>query len=117
MVEADHRDEQSTYSADHLGRLIDADLRCYLENIATDFYSSYHRWYADRPVNWRFLEAKQRYWENPLDRSAFLREPSLSDQEWITKIRDRLVRSVRALRPYRPLYYSLGDETGIGDLA
>jgi hypothetical protein len=24
---------------------------------------------------------------------------------------------VRALHPYRPLYYSLGDETGIGDLA
>jgi hypothetical protein len=28
-----------------------------------------------------------------------------------------LIRSVRALHPYRPLYYSLGDETGIGDLS
>jgi len=40
--------------------LLDADLRFYLENIATDFYSSYHRWSGDRPVNWRFLKAKQR---------------------------------------------------------
>jgi len=35
----------------------------------------------------------------------------------VKKIRNRLIRNVRALRPYRPLYYSLGDETGIGDLA
>ena len=37
--------------------------------------------------------------------------------QWLNKIHDRLIRSVRALHPYRPLYYSLGDETGIGDLA
>jgi hypothetical protein len=117
MVETDHRDESSIYNTEHLDRLIDADLRCYLENIATDFYSPYHKWYDGRPVNWRFLEAKQRYWENRRGLGAFFREPSLSDPEWLQKIQDRLSRSVRALRPYRPLYYSLGDETGIGDLA
>jgi len=100
-----------------LARLVDADLRCYLENIATDFYSPYHKWYDGRPVDWRFLEAKQRYWANPGDRAAFIREPSLSDPQWLNKIHDRLIRSVRALHPYRPLYYSLGDETGIGDLS
>ena len=116
MVQADHRDEAST-SMPSLARLVDADLRCYLENISTDFYSPYHKWYDGRSVDWRFLEAKQRYWANPRDRAAFIREPSLSDPEWVNKIRDRLIRSVRALHPYRPLYYSLGDETGIGDLA
>ena len=116
MVQADHRDEAST-SMPSLARLVDADLRCYLENISTDFYSPYHKWYDGRPVDWRFLEAKQRYWANPGDRGAFVREPSLSDPEWLNKIHDRLIRSVRALHPYRPLYYSLGDETGIGDLA
>ena len=116
MVQADHRDEAST-SMPSLARLVDADLRCYLENIATDFYSPYHKWYDGRPVDWRFVEAKQRYWANPGDRAAFIREPSLSDPEWLNKIHDRLIRSVRALHPYRPLYYSLGDETGIGDLA
>jgi hypothetical protein len=116
MVQADHRDETST-SMPSLARLIDADLRWYLENISTDFYSPYHKWYDGRPVDWRFLEAKQRYWANPRDRTAFIREPSLSDPEWLNKIHDRLIRTVRALHPNRPLYYSLGDETGIGDLA
>jgi hypothetical protein len=116
MVQADHRDEAST-SMPSLARVVDADLRCYLENIATDFYSPYHKWYDGRPVDWRFVEAKQRYWANPGDRAAFIREPSLSDPEWLNKIHDRLIRSVRALHPYRPLYYSLGDETGTGDLA
>ena len=116
MVEAGRRDETSTFMAG-LTRLVDADLRCYVENIATDFYSPYHKWYDNRPVNWRFLDAKQRYWANPRDRAAFIREPSLSDPEWLMKIHERLVRTVRAMHPYRPLYYSLGDETGIGDLA
>ena len=116
MVQADHRDEAST-SMPSLARLVEADLHCYLENIATDFYSLYHKWYDGRPVDWRFLEAKQRYWANPRDHAAFMREPSLSDPEWLNKIHDRLIRSVRALHTYRPLYYSLGDETGIGDLA
>jgi Beta-galactosidase len=116
MVQADHRNEASTSMAS-LARLVDADLRCYLENIATDFYSPYHKWYDGRPADWRFAEAKQRYWVNPGDRAAFIREPSLSNPEWLNKIHDRLIRSVRALHPYRPLYYSLGDETGIGDLA
>jgi Beta-galactosidase len=117
MLETNHRDEASLYSAGYLGQLVDAGLRCYLENIATDFYSPYHKWYDDGPVNCRFLEAKQRYWENPLDLTAFIRNPSLSDPEWLKKIQDRLTRMVQALHPYRPLYYSLGDETGIGDLA
>jgi hypothetical protein len=117
MVETDHRDDQSTYNPAYLTRLLDADLRSYLENIATDFYAPYHKWYDNRPVNWRILELKERYWENRLDRAAFVREPSLSDQEWLKRIQDRLIRDVRALHPYRPLYYSLSDEAGIGDLS
>ena len=117
MLETNHREEPVIYAADSLASILDADLRCYLENIATDFYSPYHKWYAGREVNWRFLEAKRRYWANPQDRTAFIREPSLSDTEWLKNIEDRLSRNVRALRAYRPLYYSLGDETGIGDLA
>ena len=35
-------------------------LRWYIENIATDFYASYHRYTPGRPVNWRFLAAQQR---------------------------------------------------------
>jgi hypothetical protein len=69
--------------------------------MATDFYSHYHKWYGDRPANWPFLEAKQQYWHNPLDLAALVREPSVSDSDWLKKISDRLMRSVRALHPYR----------------
>jgi hypothetical protein len=61
MVEADHRDEVSAYAAGALDPLLANDLRWYLENIATDFYSPYHKWSGDRPVNWRFLEVKRPY--------------------------------------------------------
>lgn len=93
------------------------DLRWYVENIATDLYSSYHRWTPGRAVNWRFIEAQRRLHDNPGDLAAFQREPSLSDPVWLKRIGERLRRTVAAHRPYRPLYYSLGDETGIADLA
>jgi hypothetical protein len=116
-VEANHRSEGGTYVAAELAPLLEQDLRFYLENIATDFYSPYHRWSGDRPVNWRFLAAEALHRQKPDDIAAFIRDPSLSDPDWLAKIRARLTRDVRALHPYRPLYYSLGDETGIGDLS
>jgi len=112
-----HPGASSTATAESISPLLDNDMRWYLENIATDFYSPYHRWSGDRPKNWKFLEAKQRYRDNPLDPAAFVREPSLSDSKWLNKIRDRLMRVVSMQHPYRPLYYNLGDETGVADLA
>ncbi len=97
--------------------LLAGDLKWYVENIATDFYSSYHRWFPDRPVNWRFLEVQRLYREDPLDRAAFLRDPSLSDPTWLKRIQERLSETVRIHRPYQPLFYNLADEAGIADLA
>ena len=117
MLSADHQSEGGTYVAAELPRLIDRDLRFYLENIATDFYSPYHRWSEDRPVDWRFLAAEALHRQKPDDMAAFIRDPSLSDPGWLAKVDARLTRDVQALRGYRPLYYNLGDETGIADLA
>jgi hypothetical protein len=97
--------------------LLDNDLRWYAENIATDFYSAYHRWFPDRPVNWLFHEARQLYKNDPANREAFKRHPSLSDPVWLSRIHDRLVESVKRYSPYRPVFYDLGDESGIADLA
>jgi hypothetical protein len=116
MVEVDRNDASSIRVTDNLDALLSNDLPWYVENIATDFYSSYHRWSRDRPVNWRFLETKQRYWANPVDIAALSRVPSLSDPDWLNAIEGRLRQDVRELRRYRPLYYNLGDETGIADL-
>ena len=97
--------------------LLRNDLRWYVENIATDFYSEYHRLFPDRPKNWKFLEAKRLYERDPSSKEAFIRQPSLSDPEWLARVRDRLVQAVRRNSPYRPLFYNLGDEPGIADLS
>ncbi len=97
--------------------LLDNDLRWYAENIATDFYSAYHRWFPDRPVNWLYRDAKELYQKDPSNREAFKRHPSLSDPVWLSRIHDRLVESVKRYSPYRPVFYDLGDESGIADLA
>ncbi|MBX9702234.1 MAG: beta-galactosidase, partial [Acetobacteraceae bacterium] len=102
--------------------LIAAGLRWYVENIATDFYSNYHRWEGpDRPVNWRYLELQRRYRENPRDPALFLREPSLSDPDWIARIRARLAAHARVhaaiAAPGRPFFLNLADEPGIADLS
>ncbi len=98
--------------------LVAADSRWYLENIATDFYANYHRYRPEqRSVTWLFDEVRRRQRENPADPSVNLREPSLSDPEWLARIRERLIATVRHQAPYRPLFYNLGDESGIADLA
>jgi len=97
--------------------LRDCGLGWYVENIATDFYSAYHRFSQGKPVNWRFVEIKEAYRANPADPRAFARDPSLSDPDWQARVRERLMETVRLHRAHRPLYYDLADEPGIADLS
>ena len=97
--------------------LRDCGLSWYVENIATDFYSPYHRFDPARPANWRFVEIKDAYRKNPSDPRAFLRDPGLSDPGWQARISERLIETVRVHRDGRPLFYDLGDETGIAGLS
>jgi Beta-galactosidase len=97
--------------------LLENDLQWYAENIATDFYSAYHRYFPDRPVNWKFREAYELYKKDPSSKEAFKRHPSFSDPAWLGKIHDRLISATRKHSPYRPIFYDLGDESGVADLA
>lgn len=97
--------------------LLKNDARWYAENLATDFYSEYHRWRGDRPNHWSYLQAKELYKKNPDSKEAFKRHPSFSDPEWLRRIHDRLIECTRFFSPYRPIFYDLGDESGIADLA
>ena len=92
-------------------------LHWYVENIATDFYSSYHRWSINHPPTWLFDQIRKTYLRNPNDIAAFIRDPSLSDPVWLRRIVHRLTAHVRAYSRYRPLFYDLADEAGIADLA
>ncbi len=92
-------------------------MRYYVENIATDFYAAYHRYTPGKKPNWRFAELQARYAANPSDLSVFIRDPGLSDPAALRRIEDRLNAVVDAAKADHPIYYSLGDETGIADLA
>jgi hypothetical protein len=92
-------------------------LNWYVENIATDFYSPYHRFTPGKPVTWLFDAAKTRLRIDPADTGVFVREPSLSDPVWLASVGARLDAVVRGQSQYRPLFYNLADEAGIGDLA
>jgi hypothetical protein len=116
-VHLPNRAQPDKLPEDEIASLRHSGLRWYVENIATDFYSTYHRWFPDQPKNWRFEEVKKLYKQNPSDPAAFYRDPSLSAPKSLNLIRDRLTRTVRAERSYRPLFYNLGDETGIAELS
>ncbi|HKD76065.1 MAG TPA: beta-galactosidase, partial [Ktedonobacterales bacterium] len=68
-------------------------------------------------VNWRFVEAQHRYQQDPDNEASLGRDPSFVDPVWQQRIRDRLMTIVREEKRYDPLYYCLGDETGIADLS
>lgn len=96
--------------------LLKNDLRWYAENIATDFYSAYHHYYPDRDNGWEFKLARAAHQKDPSSLEPFKRHPSLTDAEWLKKVHDRLIESALFFSPYRPFFYSLGDETGIAEL-
>ncbi len=97
--------------------LLKDNLRWYVENMATDFYSEYHRYRPDRPYNWSLLQAKELYRRDPSSTEGLKRHPSFCDPHWISLIQDRLVQTARTYSPYRPIFYNLADESGIAELA
>ena len=52
------------------GFLLDNNMRWYSERIGTDFYSTYHQAWHDRPHNWNLLQAKKLYEKDPPARKS-----------------------------------------------
>lgn len=100
-----------------IARLRAVGMAYYLENTATDFYAPYHRYYPGKPVNWLFTEAQAAYRRAPGNIDLLHREPSLSDEMWLKRIESRLSAMVERNAADHPLFYDLGDETGIADLS
>ena len=113
MVYSNNTDKPAATLAPEVAPLLASGLRFYVEDIATDFYSAYHR----PASSGHFAAIKALYQKNPDDRAALIRNPSLSEPIWLERIRQRLAATVTAERSNDPLFYSLGDETGIADLS
>jgi len=97
--------------------LLKNDMRWYAENLATDFYSEYHRFRSDRIQNWSWLQARELLKKNPDSLEPFKRHPSFSDPAWLDRVRTNLAAMAKRWSPYRPIFYDLADESGIADLA
>jgi len=97
--------------------MIDAGFRWYVENLAVPIYAPYHRWYADgRNVGWLFEQARARF-RAKRDLMNLQRTPCLSQDPTKELIERCAMFNARSMAPYRPLWYSLADETGIGNQA
>jgi len=111
------RDDPNRLTDEDIAPFLRNDLPWYVENSATDFYAPYHRFLAGQRKTEEFLKVQAQHQENPSSLAPFMRNPSLSDPKWLSDIAARLTTIVRTQKSYRPLYYSLGDETGTADLA
>jgi len=116
-VPADRNGETAATATRKSLSVVTAGLRLYVENIATDFYSAYHRWFAGRAVNWKYLALKTELAANASDPDVVVREPSLSDQSQLEEIGSRLATTVHAYARFDPLFFNLADEAGIADLS
>ena len=116
-VQANRMNETPASARRKVFPITQAGLRPYVENIATDFYSAYHRWLPGKPTNAAFLALQRTIAANPGDKSVFIRRPSLSDPRALGRIEKRITDIVRIYAPFRPLFFDLGDETGIADLS
>ena len=97
--------------------MVDANIRWHIDNMAVPIYSPYHRWYADgRNVGWLFEKARARFLADR-DLVNLQRSPCLSQDPTKELIERCAMFCARAMAPYRPLWYSLADETGIGNQA
>ena len=115
-VPADRAGEKPAGIAAKVAPIVRARLNSYVENIATDFYAAYHRWFPHQQVNWKFLAAKRQLTADPTSLQPFIRQPSLSDPKALARISVRLRQSVSAYAAFRPLFFNLADEAGIADL-
>ena len=111
------RSEPNRLTDEDIAPLVSNNLPWYVENSATDFYAPYHRFVPGQAKTAEFLNVQAEHQATPSSLAPFMRNPSLSDSKWLSDIRERMTTIVRTQKSHRPLYYSLGDETGVADLA
>ncbi|MGH7142610.1 MAG: hypothetical protein ACREJ2_00580, partial [Planctomycetota bacterium] len=88
---------------------VDSDFAFYPDNICYEIFSYYHKRRDEDDA----MKAAQ--FKHPNDPYLFHRRPSLTDPGTWDKVRDRLLSVVNEVKGYRPLFYNVADEIGIGD--
>jgi len=98
--------------------MVDANFRWYVENVSVPVLAPYHRWHEDHigDVEYLFKRARSRF---NADRSLLnlQRTPCLSQETTLELLERCAMFPARNMAAYRPVWYSLTDEPGIGGQA
>jgi len=97
------------YVNDDFDPVLDNDFRYYVEQMAWEVFSIYHK---DQTM-WRSLLAKVSRDRDNLD--LWVRKPCVNDPATTAYLQDHITRFARMYGPFRPLFYNIADELGQGD--
>lgn len=87
----------------------DSDLVTYVDNIVYEVFSYYHKRRTE------FMTMQQLWLKSPNNPVLHHRRPSLAEAGTWETVEQRLSDAVKKHADYRPLFYNIADEIGIGD--
>ena len=96
---------------------VDRNYRFYLEGTGNWVYAPYHIWMADRDKTYYYEEAKKAFIKDRTDFRNLERNPCLSNHVIQERIRLQFGNPAKLYRNYRPLFYTVADESGIANQA
>ncbi|MGH9616062.1 MAG: beta-galactosidase trimerization domain-containing protein [Acidobacteriaceae bacterium] len=97
------------YVNDDFEPILDNDFRYYVEQMAWEVFSIYHK----GQTLWRTLLAKFSLDRANLD--LWVRHPCVNDPATTEYLHEHITRFARTYGPFRPLFYNIADELGQGD--
>jgi len=96
---------------------IDAGYRYYVEGGGAWAFSAYHIWMPDKEKTYYHKLAKRAFMADRTNFRILERNPCLSNHITKRRLRWLFTHEGRMHRPYRPLFYSVGDEPGLANQA
>ncbi len=102
-------DATIAYRDDDFSPVLDNNFRFYVEQMVWEVFAVYHKrqnlWHAWQDA----YQANRENWQ------LLVRQPCLNDPKTDEYLRERLTRTVRMHKAFRPLFYNIADELGQGD--
>ena len=109
---------QWTGSSSHVPEhFINRNYRYYLETGGAWAFSAYHMWMPDKEKTFYHKLAKKAFIADRTNMRILERNPCLSNHVIQRRLKWIFTHQARLHRPYRPLFYTIGDEPGIANQA
>ena len=98
-------------------QFIERNYRYYVEAGVDWAVSAYHVWMPDRPKTYYFNLVREAFMADRTDFRVLERNPCMSNHVIRGQLRWKFVHEARMHRDFRPLYYTVADEPGLGNQA